>query len=115
MFASRTNWNLQPNRFATALEEHRRSGRPLFDLTNSNPTTCGFSYPQERLSAALQDPRALRNEPESQCLRQSRVAIADYYRCRPGFFCAQAHVDPSLIVLTSSTSEAYNYVFRLLC
>jgi len=115
MFASRTNWNLQPNRFAKALEEHRRSGKPLFDLTNSNPTTCGFSYPQERLFAALQDPRALRYEPESQGLRQAREAIADYYRGRPGFFCAQAHVDPSRIVLTSSTSEAYNYVFRLLC
>jgi len=115
MFASRTNWNLQPNRFAKALEEHRRSGKLLFDLTNSNPTTCGFSYPQERLFAALQDPRALRYEPESQGLRQAREAIADYYRGRPGFFCAQAHVDPSRIVLTSSTSEAYNYVFRLLC
>jgi alanine-synthesizing transaminase len=115
MFASRTNWNLQPNRFAKALEEHRRSGKPLFDLTNSNPTTCGFSYPEERLFAALQDPRALRYEPESQGLRKAREAIADYYRGRPGFFCAQAHVDPSRIVLTSSTSEAYNYVFRLLC
>jgi alanine-synthesizing transaminase len=115
MFASRTNWNLQLNRFAKALEEHRRSGKPLFDLTNSNPTTCGFSYPEERLFAALQDPRALRYEPESQGLRQAREAIADYYRGRPGFFSAQADVDPSRIVLTSSTSEAYNYVFRLLC
>jgi aspartate/methionine/tyrosine aminotransferase len=115
MFASRTNWNLQPNRFAKALEEHRRSGRPLFDLTNSNPTTCGFSYPEERLLAALTDRRVLRYEPESQGLRQAREAIADYYRDRPGFFGAHAHVDPSRIVLTSSTSEAYNYVFRLLC
>jgi alanine-synthesizing transaminase len=115
MFASRTNWNLQPNRFAKALEEHRRSGKPLFDLTNSNPTTCGFSYPEERLFAALKDSRALRYEPESQGLRQAREAVADYYRGRPGFFGAQAHVDPSRIVLTSSTSEAYNYIFRLLC
>ena len=115
MFASRTNWNLQPNRFAKALEEHRRSGKPLFDLTNSNPTTCGFSYPEERLFAALQDRRVLRYEPESQGLRQAREAIADYYRGRPGFFAVQAQIDPSRIVLTSSTSEAYNYVFRLLC
>jgi len=86
MFASRTNWNLEPNRFAKALEEHRRSGKTLFDLTNSNPTTCGFSYPEGRLFAALQDPRTLRYEPESQGLRQAREAIADYYRGRPGFF-----------------------------
>jgi len=115
MFASRTNWNLQPNRFAKALEEHRRSGKPLFDLTNSNPTTCGFSYPEEHLFAALQDRRILRYEPESQGVRQAREAIAEYYRSRPGFFGAQTQVDPSRIVLTSSTSEAYNYVFRLLC
>ena len=115
MFASRTNWNLEPNRFAKALEEHRRSGKLLFDLTNSNPTTCGFSYPEERLFAALQDRRVLCYEPESQGLRQAREAIADYYCSRPGFFGAQAHIDPSRIVLTSSTSEAYNYVFRLLC
>jgi len=115
MFASRTNWNLQPNRFAKALEEHRRSGKPLFDLTNSNPTTCGFSYPEERLFAALQDRRVLRYEPESQGLRHAREAIADYYCGRSGFFGAQTQVDPSRIVLTSSTSEAYSYVFRLLC
>jgi hypothetical protein len=115
MFASRTNWNLEPNRFAKALEAHRRSGKPLFDLTNSNPTTCGFGYAEERIFAALQDRRVLRYEPESQGLRQAREAIAEYYRGRPGFFAAQAQVDPSRIVLTSSTSEAYNYVFRLLC
>jgi alanine-synthesizing transaminase len=115
MFASRTNWNLQPNRFAKALEEHRRSGKPLFDLTNSNPTTCGFSYPEERLFTALQDRRMLRYDPESQGAHQAREAIEEYYRSRPGFFGARTRVDPSRIVLTSSTSEAYNYVFRLLC
>jgi alanine-synthesizing transaminase len=115
MFASRTNWRLEPNRFATALEEHRRRGKPLFDLTNSNPTTCGFSYPEERLFAALNDRRALRYEPESQGLRQAREAIADYYRGRPGFFGAEALVNPGRIVITSGTSEAYNYIFRLLC
>src|SRR5579872_2556784 len=115
MFASRTNWPLEPNRFATALEEHRRRGKPLFDLTNSNPTTCGFSYPGERIFAALSDRRALHYEPESQGLRQAREAIADYYRGRPGFFGAEAFVNPGRIVITSGTSEAYTYIFRLLC
>ena len=115
MFASRTNWNLEPTRFARVVENHRRSGRALFDLTNSNPTTCGFSYPEERLFAALNDRRALRYEPESQGMLQAREAIGDYYRGRPGFFGAQKGVDPRRIVLTSSTSEAYSYVFRLLC
>ena len=44
MFASRTNWNLKPNRLAEALERHKSSGRQLLDLSASNPTECGFSY-----------------------------------------------------------------------
>jgi len=115
MFASRTDWRLEPNRFAAALEEHRRLGRPLLDLTNSNPTTCGFSYPEERIFAALSNRRALGYEPESLGLRHAREAIADYYRGRPGFFCSESSVNPERIVITSGTSEAYNYVFRLLC
>ena len=115
MYASRTNWHLERNRFGIALNEHRRRGKPLFDLTNSNPTTCGFIYPEERIFAALSNRRALLYEPESQGLRQAREAIADYYRGRRGFFGAESFVDPGRIVITSSTSEAYNYVFRLLC
>ena len=115
MFASRTNWRLHPNRFAAAITEHRRRGRPLLDLTNSNPTTCGFRYPEERIFAALNNRRALRYEPESQGLRPARQAIADYYRGRPGFFGANCSIDPGHVVITSGTSEAYSYIFRLLC
>lgn len=115
MFASRTGWQLESNRFGVALEEHRRRGMALFDLTNSNPTTCGFQYPEERIFAALNDRRALRYEPESQGLRQARDAVADYYRGRSGFFQTETRVDPAQIVITSGTSEAYTYIFRLLC
>lgn len=115
MFASRTNWSLEPNRFAAAIEEHRRRGSSLRDLTNSNPTTCGFNYPDERLFAALNDRRALQYEPESQGLPAAREAIANYYRGRPSFFSLGSSVDPSHIVITSGTSEAYSYIFRLLC
>jgi len=115
MFASRTNWHLEPNRFAAAIEEHRRRGRPLLDLTNSNPTTCGFRYPEERLFAALRNRRALLYEPASQGLRPAREAITNYYSGRPGFFGVNASVDPGHIVITSGTSEAYSYIFRLLC
>jgi alanine-synthesizing transaminase len=115
MFASRTNWRLEPNRFATAIEEHRHRGRQLLDLTNSNPTACGFSYPEERFFAALTNRRALCYEPESQGLRDARDAIGNYYRGRQGFFGAESSIDPARIVITSGTSEAYSYVFRLLC
>src|SRR5689334_22907353 len=115
MFASRTDWHLEPNRFALAIEAHRRQGRPLRDLTNSNPTTCGFHYPDERLFAALNNRRALLYEPESQGLRSAREAIAKYYRGSSGFFSTKSSVDPGQIVITSGTSEAYSYIFRMLC
>ncbi|MGB6430792.1 MAG: hypothetical protein WBF06_09405, partial [Candidatus Acidiferrales bacterium] len=59
MFAKRTNWPLEPNLLARALDAHRRSGKPLIDLTASNPTTYGFAYPEREILDALRNPRAL--------------------------------------------------------
>ena len=121
MFSSRTNWRLEPNRFALALEAHRRSGRRLLDLTASNPTNCGFRYPEQEILAALADPRALEYRPESRGLLETRAAVCDYYfadaqgQGRAGFSGPAKPIDPERIFLTSSTSEAYTYVFRLLC
>jgi aspartate/methionine/tyrosine aminotransferase len=115
MFASRTDWRLETNRLTRALEEHRRSGKELFDLTASNPTTCGFAYPEREILAALTDPRALVYRPESKGLREAREAVAEYYAARIGFAGSVARVDPEHILLASGTSEAYSHIFRLLC
>ncbi len=115
MFASRTNWPLEPNRFARALEAHRHSGKPLLDLTASNPTACGFAYPEAEILAALADPRALRYRPDPKGLRETREAVAEYYRERAGFFPSAERVDPERVLLAASTSEGYSYIFRLLC
>jgi alanine-synthesizing transaminase len=115
MFASRTNWRLETNRLTRALEEHRRSGRELFDLTASNPTTCGLAYPEREILDALADPRGLVYRPESKGLREAREAVAEYYAGRAGFSGSSARVDPERILLASGTSEAYSHIFRLLC
>jgi alanine-synthesizing transaminase len=115
MFASRTNWRLETNRLTQALEEHRRSGKALLDLTASNPTTCGIPYPEQEIFAALADRRALLYQPESKGLREAREAIAGYYCGRKGFSGSISNVDPERILLASGTSEAYSHVFRLLC
>ncbi len=115
MFASRTNWRLDPNRFTQALEEHRRSGRELFDLTVSNPTACGVAYPEQEILAALTNRRALEYVPESKGLLEAREAVAGYYKQRIGFGGRAGEVDPERIVLTSGTSEGYSHIFRLLC
>ena len=115
MFASRTNWRLETNRLTRALEEHRRSGKELFDLTVSNPTTCGLAYPEREILAALADPRGLVYRPESKGLREAREAVAEYYAGRAGFSGSSARIDPEHILLASGTSEAYSHIFRLLC
>jgi alanine-synthesizing transaminase len=116
MFASRTNWPLEPNRFAQALEAHRRSGEHLLDLTASNPTACGFTYPVHAILAALADPRALVYRPDSKGLREAREAVASYYQGRAGFGSGnECALDPEKIILTSGTSEGYSHIFRLLC
>ncbi len=108
MFAARTAWRLTPNRFSAALAEARRSGRELLDLTESNPTRVGLRYPAGMLEA-LADPRGLEYRPEAQGLREARGAVADYY-CAFG-----SKIDIASVVLTSGTSEAYSFLFRLLC
>ncbi len=111
MFAQRTGWNAQPNRFSEALDKLRRSGRPLLDLTRSNPTDCGFTYDQAAILQALSDPRVLEYSPAAPGLHSARAAVAQYYAELPG----HPQVAPEQIFLTTSTSEAYTYAFRLLC
>lgn len=115
MFATRTNWPLEPNRLALALEKHRQSGKEILDLTASNPTDCGLNYPEQEILAALADPRDLVYRPESKGLCEARAAIAAYYSGRKGFSESASSVDPERALLASGTSEAYSHVFRLLC
>jgi hypothetical protein len=108
MFASRTNWLLNPNRLTREIEELRQKGIPLLDLTESNPTRCGFVFDQAAILQALADPRALSYAPDPRGLLGARQAVAGYYAERG------ITLDPGQIYLTTSTSEAYSYVFRLL-
>src|ERR1700730_2608684 len=109
MFAERTNWNLAGNRLSEALAQHRASGNRLLDLTASNPTECGFEYDTEVIFAALRNPAALHYEPNPKGLESARLAVTEYYSARGAMVSAED------IVLTTSTSEAYSFVFRLLC
>jgi aspartate/methionine/tyrosine aminotransferase len=109
MFAKRTNWNMTPNRLSEALAAHRAAGKPLLDLTVSNPTECGFKYDGAAILEALSNPAALCYEPNPRGLEATRRAVAGYYADR------KENVSVDDIFLTTSTSEAYSYVFRTLC
>lgn len=108
MFSSRLPWELKPNALSDLLQETHRTGARILDLTESNPTRAGFSYPGAELLKALSSPRALRYEPEPLGMESAREAVAAYYAERG------VDVSPARIVLTASTSEAYSYLFKLL-
>jgi alanine-synthesizing transaminase len=108
-FSSRTGWDLGESRFAKAIRRAKTEGRKLIDLTVSNPTVCGFSYDFEAILAPLSDRRALIYDPDPRGMRAAREAVAEYYADHG------AEVDPDALILTTSTSEGYGYLFRLLC
>jgi aspartate/methionine/tyrosine aminotransferase len=111
MFSRRTNWPLASNAFTCAHEEVRASGQPLFDLTVSNPTEAGLQLDAHVVLGALANPDVMRYDPQPLGLLEARKVVCQYYR--------ESHdisdLDPQRLVLTTSTSEAYSYVFRLLC
>jgi alanine-synthesizing transaminase len=109
MFAGRTNWNLHSNRLSQALARHRAEGKPLRDLTASNPTQCGFRYDHDAVLGALANPASLVYQPNAQGLEGARQAVANYYAARGD------QVAVGDILLTTGTSEAYSFLFRLLC
>ena len=107
MFAKRTDWELSENPLSLELNALRAKGVHLFDLTESNPTRAGIVYPPELL-APFSDPANLVYAPHPKGMLKAREAVARYY--------ADKHLvlSPEDFVLTSSSSEAYAFLFRLL-
>jgi aspartate/methionine/tyrosine aminotransferase len=106
-FSRRTDWNTEESELARAHRLRAAAGEPIADLTASNPTRCGFTY-DPGLLAALADTRALDYNPQPRGQLPGREAVCAYY---------VAHgvaLSPEQIVLTTSTSEAYSFLFRLL-
>ncbi|HVJ93574.1 MAG TPA: pyridoxal phosphate-dependent aminotransferase [Labilithrix sp.] len=102
-----------PNALSRAVTEARRrvrsDGRRWLDLTVSNPTTAGLPYETEAISSALAAPRALVYEPEALGRNSARENVAREYAA------SGITIDPSCIAITSSTSEAYAVLFKMLC
>lgn len=102
-FSSRISWSLAPSSLAQAVEARRGE---LLDLTQSNPTAAGIEYPDWQVIHALADSRSLRYDPAALGLETAREAVSAYYG---------GWIPVERILLTASTSEAYSYVFKLLC
>jgi alanine-synthesizing transaminase len=108
-FSKRTGWDIGESEFSAAVRLARAEDRVLLDLTVSNPTVCGFAYDREAVLGPLRQEAALGYDPDPRGMRSAREAVGRYYADHG------AALDPDAVVLTTSTSEAYSYLFRLLC
>jgi aspartate/methionine/tyrosine aminotransferase len=100
---------MDTNRFSQALAEIRAAGAPIFDLTLSNPSRAGLRFDAANILTALSSPKVMDYDPQPLGLSSARAAVIAYYSEHG------VEVDPSAVLLTTSTSEAYSHVFRLLC
>ena len=108
MVSSRLPRSLEPNALARAIEGRRRGGGSIIDLTESNPTRSGLPYPRDLL-APLGAAGDVDYDPQPLGLWSARAAVAADFR-RRGIV-----VSADRVALTSSTSEAYSLLFKLLC
>ena len=107
-FSRRTDWNIEVNPLEAARQQRRQAGLSIADLTASNPTRSGFHYPDELL-VSLTAPSAFDYDPNPKGSLAAREAVCRYY-AEHG-----AVINPTSVILTTSTSEAYGYLFKLLC
>lgn len=108
MFSKRSHIAGQPNALARALQLARGKRRPLLDLTQSNPTAAGLEYPAELWEALT--PAALAHyTPDPQGQWTAREALANELTTQ-GY-----NISPQDLYLVPSTSDAYGYLFKLLC
>jgi len=107
MFSTRTSWDRTANPLAIAVEQARAAGRSLIDLTESNPTRAGI-FGLEPLIGELGDARGAVYEPAPLGHDEARNAVAAYYATRG------LRVNPTHVVLSASTSEAYSWILSLL-
>jgi aspartate/methionine/tyrosine aminotransferase len=108
-FAERVNFDLEENELSLAARRCRERGERFFDLTLSNPTRAGLALPAEQIRKSLGGEGVLAYEPDPRGPRAAREAISAYYRAR------NREIEPDELFLTASTSEAYGFLFKLLC
>ncbi|BDU72637.1 pyridoxal phosphate-dependent aminotransferase [Mesoterricola silvestris] len=104
MISRRLPGSFESNALSREIAAFRAQGRPFLDLTSSNPTRCGLPYPEAGILAALAAPSVLAYDPDPRGAARAREAVAAWHG-----------VDPGDLVLTASTSEAYGWLFKLLC
>ncbi len=85
------------------------SNAERFDLTVSNPTRTGLSFPETEILSCFQNSKILDYQPDPRGSIQCREIISEYYQEKG------RSVDPEDIFLTSGSSESFSFLLRLFC
>ncbi|GAB4250257.1 MAG: pyridoxal phosphate-dependent aminotransferase [Acidobacteriota bacterium] len=109
MFSRRSRFAGEPTLLAAALEQRQAAGRPVYDLTCSNPTTAGLAIPELLIREALAHAENAVYRPDPRGLPAVRETVCATYRRRG------ARISPEDVIAVSCTSEAYAWLFKLLC
>ncbi|MCK6526876.1 pyridoxal phosphate-dependent aminotransferase [Myxococcota bacterium] len=108
-FSRRIPQDLSPNPLAASVAALLARGGEVHDLTESNPTRVGLPYPRDEILAALADPEVLSYAPDPRGRHEAREAVA------ARSLALGVRTSPDDVVLTASTSEAYSWLFKVLC
>lgn len=115
MFSARfSRTSHEPSPLWEAKAALESGGGRILDLTLGNPTAAGIAYPPG-LPASLGRPSILRYHPDPRGHLEARTAISGYYRNLRTADGKERVIHPEDLILTSSTSEAYSFLFKLLC
>src|SRR4051812_2722006 len=101
MFSHRAQWNASVNRLTLARNAYRGT---LLDLTNANPTKAGIDYPLDALAGVMSRAGRAPYDPQPLGIASGREAVARELGC-----------EASDVIVSASTSEAYSFLFKLLC
>jgi len=105
-FSHRIPGSQTPNALAAALAARRAAGLPIINMVDSNPSRVGFERSTGPLLNPLSKPEDAFYNPDPHGLPGPREALSAFYSYR---------MRPSDLFLCASTSEAYGWLFKLLC
>lgn len=102
--SSRSRFGTEPNRLSRLRAEKLGAGERLIDLSASNPTVLGLCHDPGLFGGAFLSADNLRYDPQPRGLSAAREEVS-----------AATGADPDSLYLCASTSEAYGWLFKLLC
>ena len=108
MFSNRFNFDQSQNNISKLLDNKKKSGVTIYDLTESNPTQAGFIYDENSIMNSLSGKEILTYNPHPKGIRQARNSIFDYYKEQ------NVNIHSDSIFITSGTSESYSHLIKLL-